>query len=43
VLYDLFCDVLKKNWPDQVPDKLPFVLPLWDQFEDKWKGGPDRL
>ncbi|CAK1365053.1 Isoamyl acetate-hydrolyzing esterase 1 [Cercospora beticola] len=37
VLYDEFLALIKRVWPDQDPDQLPFVLPRWDS--PVWKRG----
>nr|OQO19696.1 hypothetical protein B0A51_12069 [Rachicladosporium sp. CCFEE 5018] len=36
VLYDEVMNTIEQNWPDQMPDRLPFVLPAWDD-EQAWK------
>lgn len=39
VLYEELMSVIKKNWPDQMPDNLPFVFPGW-QDEEAWLSIP---
>ncbi|KAK6442068.1 hypothetical protein LTR95_001687 [Oleoguttula sp. CCFEE 5521] len=36
VLYDEVMKTIEQNWSDQMPDRLPFVLPAWDD-EAAWK------
>jgi hypothetical protein len=38
--YDIFCNeilnVIRETWPDEVPEKLPYVIPAWDDVEAWW-------
>lgn len=36
ILYDDLVEVIAANWPDQLPDRLPMVLPAWND-EAAWK------
>lgn len=36
LLYKNLTTLIAKTWPDQVPDRIPFVLPAWDD-KDKWR------
>ncbi|KAK6428724.1 hypothetical protein LTR95_015133 [Oleoguttula sp. CCFEE 5521] len=36
LLFDEVMKTIEQNWPDQMPEKLPFVLPAWDD-EQAWK------
>lgn len=36
ILYDELINVISHNWPDQLPAKLPMVLPPWND-EAAWK------
>ncbi|KAF1344542.1 isoamyl acetate-hydrolyzing esterase [Delphinella strobiligena] len=36
ILYDKLVELIEKQLPDQVPEKLPFVLPSWDDA-DAWQ------
>lgn len=36
LLFAELMKVIERNWPDQMPEKLPFVLPKWDD-EGAWK------
>jgi isoamyl acetate esterase len=29
VMFDVVMETIRKNWPDQDPEKLPFVFPGW--------------
>ena len=29
ILYEEMMKVIEKTWPDQMPEKLPMVLPAW--------------
>lgn len=33
VLYDDLLHLIRQVWPDQAPEKLPFMLPSWDSKE----------
>ena len=33
VLYTELMYLIKKEWPDQVPERLPFALPVWDDVK----------
>ncbi|KAK4983844.1 hypothetical protein LTR50_006971 [Elasticomyces elasticus] len=35
VLFDELMKLIERTWPDQMPDKLPFLLPPWDDA-DAW-------
>lgn len=37
VLYEEFMELLKREWPDMDADKMPFVMPRWDDV-GKWQG-----
>lgn len=37
VLYEQLMEVIKTNWPDQMPEQLPFVFPRWDD-KQAWTG-----
>lgn len=30
IFYDEIMKAIAKKWPDQVPEKLPYVIPAWD-------------
>ena len=34
-LFETVMETIHKNWPDQLPEKLPFVLPAWND-EKAW-------
>lgn len=38
VLFAELMALIKRTWPDQMPEALPFVLPRWDDT-DAWKDG----
>jgi hypothetical protein len=40
VLYDEFRNVLSREWPELLPENLPYVYPIWDRFAEEWKSGP---
>lgn len=35
VVYEEFVGLIRRVWPDQTPERLPFVFPAWD--DDVWK------
>lgn len=30
IFYEEIMKVIRETWPDQVPEKLPYVIPAWD-------------
>jgi hypothetical protein len=36
VLYHQLMALISDTWPDQLPEKLPMVLPAWNELE-AWK------
>jgi hypothetical protein len=36
VLYEEFMNLMGRDWPDQMPEKLPFPLPVWNDV-DRWR------
>lgn len=38
VLFEELMGLMERNWPDQLPSKLPFVFPAWDD-ETAWQDG----
>lgn len=36
LLYDKIYECIANNWPDQLPDNLPYALPRWDDG-DAWR------
>ncbi|KAL6150776.1 hypothetical protein ACJQWK_00618 [Exserohilum turcicum] len=40
ILYDEMLKAIAQNWPDDMPDKLPMVLPPWND-EAAWKAWQD--
>lgn len=36
LLYDEILECIAANWPDQMPDNLPYILPRWDDG-DAWR------
>ena len=37
LLFNELIALIARKWPDQVPERLPFVLPAWDD-EEAWRG-----
>jgi hypothetical protein len=35
-MYQELMKVMTEQWPDQMPEKLPMVLPAWND-EEAWK------
>lgn len=38
ILYDEYKAVIRKNWPELLPENLEMRLPPWDNFPDNWNG-----
>jgi hypothetical protein len=38
LLYNELMALIERTWPDEMPERLPFVLPRWDD-EEAWKDG----
>ncbi|KAF2456443.1 GDSL Lipase/Acylhydrolase family protein [Lineolata rhizophorae] len=36
LVFENLMSIMESQWPDQVPERLPFVLPAWDDG-DKWR------
>lgn len=42
VLFQALMGVIAREWPDQTPDKLPMVLPAWNDLE-AWKAWENNV
>ena len=40
LLYEELMRLIEREWPDQMPERLPFFYPAWDD-ETAWKPGQD--